>query len=109
MAGEVTSGILCQPNDDCFTECFYNSICTIRIRGSENTHFQQILSVLSPTQVEWGALKGPPNAAKKEDQEFDAPDEEEIDGIVPELSRRQQDGCSEVNQTGKVLFASMIQ
>lgn len=42
-------------------------------------------------QVEWGALKGPANATKKDDMEFDAPDEEKIDGIVPELSQRQQE------------------
>lgn len=42
-------------------------------------------------QVEWGALKGPANATKTDDMEFDAPDEEKIDGIVPELSQRQQE------------------
>lgn len=42
-------------------------------------------------QVEWGALKGPANATKKDAMEFDAPDEEKIDGIVPELSQRQQE------------------
>ena len=43
--------------------------------------------------MEWGALKGPANATKTDDMEFDAPDEEKIDGIVPELSQRQQDAC----------------
>ena len=44
-------------------------------------------------QVEWGALKGPALLAKKGDgkDSFDAPDEEKIDGIVPELTQRQQD------------------
>lgn len=44
-------------------------------------------------QVEWGALKGPSLGARKGDgkDSFDAPDEEKIDGIVPELTERQQD------------------
>lgn len=43
--------------------------------------------------MEWGALKGPSLGAKKGDgkDSFDAPDEEKIDGIVPELTERQQD------------------
>jgi len=44
-------------------------------------------------QVEWGALKGPSLGARKGDgkDSFDAPDEEKIDGIVPELTERQQE------------------
>jgi len=38
-------------------------------------------------------LKGPSLGARKGDgkDSFDAPDEEKIDGIVPELTERQQD------------------
>lgn len=53
-----------------------------------------MLECCSPLEVEWGALKGPSNAAKKDDAEFDAPDEKKIDGFVPEFSQRQQDRSS---------------
>lgn len=56
-------------------------------------------------QVEWGALKGPANATKKDDMEFDAPDEEKIDGIVPELSQRQQD--AEFRRSGGLRVSSV--
>lgn len=55
--------------------------------------------------MEWGALKGPANATKKDDMEFDAPDEEKIDGIVPELSQRQQD--AEFRRSGGLRVSSV--
>ena len=56
--------------------------------------------------MEWGALKGPANATKKDDMEFDAPDEEKIDGIVPELSQRQQQDA-EFRRSGGLRVSSV--
>lgn len=60
-----------------------------------------MLECCSPLEVEWGALKGPSNAAKKDDAEFDAPDEKKIDGLVPEFSQQQQDRSSMIGSESR--------
>ena len=70
----------------------------------EMDHFLHF-SMVEFWQVEWGALKGPANATKKDDMEFDAPDEEKIDGIVPERSQRQQD--AEFRRSGGLRVSSV--